>query len=631
MRSVLFALLATACVDYDITHNDKENNPGYDSGGPVSDDTGVVIDQGDCDLRDQPRQERGVGDACTTHEGGFTPIVEWRWAGSGAGCTSQPLVADMDGDGVPEIVLNAVRLFVATGDLVVLHGDGSGVMWQDNNAMLAYGSPPAIADLDHDGHPEIVVVREYQSALFAVGDYRLAAYDYMGNELWETPAHPGLDFDWATAPTISDMDHDGSPEIVAGRAIFNADGSLRGVGAHGRGSYGITEFGTYTISESSVSAVTDINLDGVEEVIVGDAMYDPDGNTIWYDAWQEDAMISVLNIDDDPEGEWIGITGNTIRAVDTDGTVLWGPTQIRGANILATAAVGDLDNDGYPEIVTAGGNAVVVLNHDGTELWRAQATDESGATGASIFDFEGDGWAEVVYIDEVEMVAYDGATGAVKFYNPEHDSATMFDYPTIADVDADDQAEIVICTQMNNAALVVFGDRDESWRPARHVWNQHGYSIGNINDDLSVPTNATPSFASTNTWHSAIATRGVQVEADVTGEFVDICLDECANGRVLVQARAWNLSTFAQTDPINVALYVSHPTLGRVLVGQRVIPAGLPSGFASGTMLFEVPSSVLNGAEGMWLSIDDDGTGNSQISECSEADNLILLPGPFCD
>lgn len=592
----------------------------------------MVIDLGDCgELQDVPAQERGVGDACTVHEGSFTPIVEWRWGG-GHNCTSQPLVGDLDDDGQPEIVLNALNgLFITNGSLVVLRGDGSGVVWEDNNAKLAYGSPPALGDLDGDGHPEIVVVREYQSALFAVGDYRVAAYDRFGNELWETPAHPGLDFDWATAPTISDMDHDGSPEIVVGRVILNSDGSERGVGIHGRGSYGITQLGDFTISESSVSAVTDIDLDGVEEVIVGDAMYDPDGNTIWYDAWQEDAMISVLNIDSDPEGEWIGITGNTIRAVDTDGTVLWGPTEVRGANILATAAVGDLDNDGMPEIVTAGGNAIVAFNHDGTELWRASVTDQSGATGASIFDFEGDGWAEVVYIDEVEMVAYDGATGAVKFYNPEHDSATMFDYPTIADVDADDQAEIVICTQMSNAALVVFGDRDESWRPARKVWNQHGYTINNINDDLSVPVNATPSFVATNTWHAAIATSGVRVQADLTGELVDLCLDECASGRVLLQARAWNLSTQDQAEPVEVALYVGHPDLGLVLVGQRTVPAGLQSGWASGSLTFEVDSSLLVGAEGLWLSIDDDGTGTGVINECSEADNFILIPGPFCE
>ena len=40
-----------------------------------------------------------------------------------------------------------------------------------------------------------------------------------------------------------------------------------------------------------------------DEVIVGNAWYDPDGNTLWHDPDQEDAMIGIANLDADPEGE----------------------------------------------------------------------------------------------------------------------------------------------------------------------------------------------------------------------------------------------------------------------------------------------------------------------------------------
>ena len=72
--------------------------------------------------------------------------------------------------------------------------------------------------------------------------------------------------------------------------------------------------------------------------------------------------------------------------MDADERLLWGPMEIQGGNILSTPAVADLDNDGMPEIVMAGGNTLWTLNHDGTLLWEAPVTDESGATGASIFD-----------------------------------------------------------------------------------------------------------------------------------------------------------------------------------------------------------------------------------------------------
>ena len=66
------------------------------------------------------------------------------------------------------------------------------------------------------------------------------------------------------------------------------------------------------------------------------------------------------------------------------------------AALLAVTALPAAAAAGKPEIVVAGGNFIVAYNHDGTELWRSNVTDESGATGASFFDFEGDGKPEVL-------------------------------------------------------------------------------------------------------------------------------------------------------------------------------------------------------------------------------------------
>ena len=76
-------------------------------------------------------------------------------------------------------------------------------------------------------------------------------------------------------------------------------------------------------------------------------------------------------MDTDPEGEIIAISFNSIRALDTDGTILWGPiTFPEPANILSTAAVADLDGDGFPNIVTAGGNIIRALDHNGNTIGR---------------------------------------------------------------------------------------------------------------------------------------------------------------------------------------------------------------------------------------------------------------------
>jgi len=627
-RLLTVALLA-ACSDYGL-HEEKKPRGGGDA-----DDSGLPTDTADpedgvCPDMEQAAEELGLGDACPEPpEGGFDPVPQWTW-GSGRGCLSLPVVGDVDGDGDTEVVLNAVGLFNQPGSLVMLDGSTGSPVWEQSAANIAYGSPPALADLDGDGQAEIVVVREYASSLFAVGDYTAVAYDNTGQQVWESSHFTGSDFDWATSPSVSDMDHDGSPEIVVGRVILHADGTTRGVGTYGRGSYGISSLGGITVSESSVSAVTDLDLDGVEEVIVGNAMYSPDGALLWGDPTQDDGMIGIANLDEDPEGEFIAITWDTVRAHDTDGSVLWGPLQVPGANIVSTPAVGDLDGDGMPEIIVAGGNTLWCLEHDGTTKWTAAVTDESGATGASIFDFEGDGQPEVVYIDEQQMVAYEGATGAVKFQTNEHASNTMFDYPVVADIDGDEHAEILVCHMGFSSALTAYKDSQERWARARSTWNQHAYGMDNIRDDLSVPTEATPSFVASNTWHAGASTTGEAVSLDVAGEILDVCEAECSDGTLRVTVRAWN----AAEEPIPAGTKLSmYAVTGGVatLLQRTALEAALDSGWTTEALTFDLPASGVAAAEQIELRVDDDSTDEGELVECSERNNRFVWDGPFCE
>lgn len=252
----LLVLFHAACSDYIVRANkdDPTGGQGADS-GLVGEDSDPWAEERDCPSQSTEAAQVGTGDACDFTEGSFNPIVEWEW-GTG-NCTSQPLVADIVGDPNPEIIVNHYTGLppFATGTLSVVYGDGSGTAWSDPSAKLAYGSPPAVADIDGDGDAEIIVVREYSSSLYGAGDYRAAAYTHDGTQLWETSPFVGLDFDWASAPVISDMDHDGTPEIVIGRVILRPDGSTRGIGEYGRGSYGIVSLGDFNVSESSVPAV----------------------------------------------------------------------------------------------------------------------------------------------------------------------------------------------------------------------------------------------------------------------------------------------------------------------------------------------------------------------------------------
>ena len=619
---------AVACTDYQL-------NKTSDVDGNM-DDTGAFLDTAaptdlECPDVVVPAGVVGISDACpTAPEGGFTPIVEWH-ALSGKSCKAQPVVGDLDGDGFPEVVVNATA-FLGKGTLHVLDGRTGGVKWQQDG-QLGYAAAPAIGDVDGDGSPDIVTVKEYENSLLADGIYSVVLYSHTGAILWESDTFVGDDFDYVAAPVLSDMDHDGNVEVVVGRVILNHDGTTRGVGVAGRGSFGMMPgFGGGTISEGSLPAVADLDLDGIEEVIVGNAMYTPDGDPLWVDFTQDDGMVSVANLDDDDEGEFIAVSYNTVRAMDTHGAVMWGPMTIPSANITSPAAIGDIDGDDEPEIIVAGGSELWALEKDGEVKWTAAVIDESGATGASIFDFEGDGIAEVVSIDEEEMVVYDGETGAVKFYSAEHNSATMYDYPTVADIDGDNQAEIVVCHDgFGSGAVSAYGDQDESWASARPLWNQHAYSITNINDDLSIPVDATPNFTLYNNWHAGVARVGSDaLIEDLSGLINNVCEDDCDRGQLTVTFQVNNLSERDFEGLIQVSFYA---IVGGAPLLLDTVDVDLSLESARSTEGINAVIAAPDGvdASGILMRVDDDGTGTGWLSECSELDNVDRWSVAICD
>jgi hypothetical protein len=611
LLALLGGPLLAACVDYDLNNKDTDR-PAADDSGPVG-DTDPAGD-GACPLVDHPPEAVAPNDSCDYAVGGFEPIVEWDIPGKSS--TALPVVADLDGDGLPEIVV--VWSTFTSGSLGVYHGDGT-EMWTDRTN-IGYGSAPAVADLDGDGSPEVLAVVDFGNL-----SYGLGAWSATGTPLWQSDPYTDGEFNWATAPVISDMDHDGSPEIVCGRVIFNADGTER---AEGRGTSVGASAGFGSLREGAHPAVADLDLDGVEEVITGDAIYSIDG-TVLHRNSAGDGAVAVANLDGDPEGEYVATSGNTIRALDTDASVIWGPITNSGANILSVPSIADIDGDGEPEILVAGGNELWALNEDGSTLWTARVHDESGATGASIFDFDADGIPEVVYIDELAMAAYNGADGVMKFQSNDHRSNTMYDYPVIADLDGDGHAEILVAHEGYSSGLSAYRDATNSWAPARAVWNQHAYTITNINDDLSVPVDPIPNFTLYNNYHSDMATiDGEALSDELEAEILDICEDDCDAGTLRVVGRGKNTGNGELAAGISLALY---GTPGNVLLGTATTTAATPALMTTESVEFVVDTALLDGVTGLLLKVDDDGTGTGAISECVETNNGWSEDGGWCE
>ena len=133
--------------------------------------------------------------------------------------------------------------------------------------------------------------------------------------------------------------------------------------------------------------------------------------------------------------------------------------------------------------------------------WRRDSDDDSSrATSSSVFDFNGDGAAEVIYNDECNFRIYDGVSGGVLFSEISR-SRTAIENPVVADVDNDGNAEVVV--GMNTAqrdrcdddpgdpagpnGIRIWGDPTDTWVSARRIWNQQSYHVTNVTEAGRIP------------------------------------------------------------------------------------------------------------------------------------------------
>jgi hypothetical protein len=151
---------------------------------------------------------------------------------------SSPAIADLDGDGKPEIVLGYDCDGVA-GQQCTLEGVGRGgyvdVVRNDGSNQPGWPrfvkdqvvwSSPAIADLNGDGKPDVIVGT---GTMTMTGGQEVLAYDRNGNLLpgWPVGAHGKV----MASPAIGDVTGDGKPDVVTVDeggyvSVHQADGSL---------------------------------------------------------------------------------------------------------------------------------------------------------------------------------------------------------------------------------------------------------------------------------------------------------------------------------------------------------------------------------------------------------------------
>ena len=611
LRSTL--LLLAACSDYELN---KEARPepgdtgGVDSAPPEDDET--------CEGTGAPPPYTvDIDDTCVAEPtvGTFTPVVEWQWSsdtvhGGYDQVMATPAVANLnddDGDGdidaedIPDIVVAAYTggSYTSPGTVTAMSGDGSGVLWSvyTPGGQAIYGSSGvAIGDLDADGAPEVCAAGTTAAVVCLSGQD--------GALLWAS----GSETSAYGAPAIADLDADGFAEVILGRQVFRHDGTSLWVGTEGQG-------GPYAFSFA-----VDWDLDGQQEVVAGNTVYDTDGTALMRHSYS-DGVPAVGDFTGDGLPDLVQVVDGTVTVVANDGTLLW-RTPVPGGR-GGPPTVADFDGDGEPEVGVAGRSLYSVLDTDGSVLWSNTTEDYSSSiTGSSVFDFEGDGDAEVVYADEHDLWVYEGATGAVMIRESGHASGTLFEYPVIADVDGDGATEIVLGSNQLYVSgwqgLTIIGDADSSWAPARPIWNQFAYSITNIEDDGSVPAGPAPNWLSWNNFRAGGTELGPSGwRPDLRLGEPEVCLDDCDAGTVQVWLPVENTGLIAASGTIPVS-FRQHAESGPEVAGNTL------SIISSGTARYLGPYTLDRAAWGtgrLVAVIDPEG----DVDECDEDDNVADL------
>jgi FG-GAP-like repeat len=425
------------------------------------------------------------------------------------------------------------------GTLRVLDGKTGHEVWSlagiDGDPFGFAGVSTALGDIDGDGRVDIVAL---------TGDGYVAVIDANKNVLGvsDVPvehADANDSFGWGGGIALGDMDGDGSPEIAFGRQVYSTQGGVikqRFIGSAGNGGLGG--------SSKALSFFADLNGDGKLELVAGNTAYESNGTPLWSNSNVPDGFDAVADFNADGKPDVVVVySGKLWILTGATGAIELGPFTLPNSGVGGPPTVADFDGQGL-EIGIAQKGMYTMVRPDYAHqtldpIWSAPNHDiSSSETGSSVFDFDGDGNAEVVYNDECFLWVWSGKNGDVLFNAP-NSSFTGTEASIVADVDGDDHAEIVMISNgvmqflpdntpspwncnMNKPdpsitwtpppgkkayrGITVWGDQQNSWVGTRSLWNQHAYSVSNVCDPAddacdapnvygSIPTHQKPNWS----------------------------------------------------------------------------------------------------------------------------------------
>lgn len=659
--------------------------------------TGACLDSFDCEIGEFCEPTLGqclpqFDPVTCAYDPQFEEIeVALEWSYTDVQSISIPTVGDLDGDGLPEVVLVSAREGDGDwplGNLIVLDGTTGLEKWRIDHdpAMGKFGphgrATAGIADVNGDGLPDVVYAGRpngSNSVIYAV--------DGSGAPLWSSHDADGAARAFTVdngAVSFGNFDDDAAAEVVIGAAVIDNDGLV--VWSEGGGANGST-YGTNSNYTGGVSAIVDLTGDGHPEIVSGRHAWSVDWQggavptvtlSMLWDAGAPDGYPAIADLDLDGTPEVVLVASGTVRVLEGDSGLPWcgvDPTEVMcdADPMLRTAAVtipgggrggpptiADFDGDGRPEIAAAGGSSYSVydLARAGEELvvpigdpvpatgslyvrWSQVTQDQSSnATGSSVFDFQGDGIAEVVYADECFMRVYSGTDGAV-ILEGANSSATIHEYPLVVDVDADGNSEILVVANDTGAncgqhegyvprrGVYVYGDAFDRWVQTRRVWTSHTYHVTNVTSAGNLPAVELDNWTQPglNNYRQNVQGEGVFNAPDLTVELA-IGVGDCLELQLAVIATVRNVGALGVPAGVGVTLYAGEDVTGDV-VETKLTPEPLLPG-ASTQLIWNLEAPADGAAQSFFVQVDGADAGAGIVDECDESNNGALTESASC-
>ncbi|MGO8985922.1 MAG: FG-GAP-like repeat-containing protein [Terriglobales bacterium] len=392
----LFALAVTAfAVSKDTPARPQEANPDLflpvvasNSGGQIGSSLAVADLNGDgypdvvvANSSGESNGDGVLGVILGNGDGTFQPVVAYD-----AGCGGSPSVAigDLNGDGIPDVVL------ASSGCVAVLLGKGNGVLqpavtYSSGGKSAAGGEgifdPVLIVDVNGDGIPDVLVLNQTNAQ---DGDGSIGVLLGKGNgALQPVKTYDSGGFA-ASSFAVADINHDGHVDLVvancgpAGTTICPSNnGTVALLLGNGNGTFQSAQtFGRGgTGNFTSPVAVADLNGDGIPDLVVGNSCPLQKNGTCGADS---DGTVGIL----------LGKGNGTFKpAAHYDS----------GGDGVVSLTVVDVNLDGKLDVVVASGGVGVLRGKgDGTFWLVDRYFTDGGAQVVLVADLNLDGKPDLI-------------------------------------------------------------------------------------------------------------------------------------------------------------------------------------------------------------------------------------------